>query len=114
MTRSRPSAVAEGNPEIPPAPAFARAFDDAAPHLYALALRISGSARAAESVVEQTLLEAWRAHPEAIREPTFGTLARRCRDLALVRSGKRWIATVRRRPAARRSLGRDRRAIGSP
>ena len=79
MTRSRLSAVAEGNPEAPPAPAFARAFDDAAPHLYALALRIAGSAGAAESVVEQTLLEAWRGRPEAVGEPTFGTLARRLR-----------------------------------
>jgi len=105
MTRSRPSAVAEGSPETPPAPAFATAFDAAAPHLYALALRIAGSAGEAESVVEQTLLEAWRAHPEAVREPRFGILARRCRDLALVRSGKRWIAAVRRRPAPRRPDG---------
>jgi RNA polymerase sigma-70 factor (ECF subfamily) len=75
-----------------------RRFDATAPALYSLALRITGAAAEAEDVVEQTLLEAWRMRPESAPAPRFATLARRCRDLALVRSGKRSVTSVRRRP----------------
>lgn len=67
--------------------------------LYSLALRITGDARAAEDVVEHTLIEAGRAAGTAAFEIPLGTLMRRCRTLALVRAGKRPIAALRRRPA---------------
>jgi len=76
-----------------------------APGLYALALRITGAAGEAEDVVEQTLIEAWRTDPAAAAAFPFATLARRCRDLALVRSGRRSIGSVRRRRAAWPQVG---------
>lgn len=65
--------------------------------LYALALRITGGAGEAEDVVAQTLIEAGRVHRGPATGLPLRALARRCRDLALVRSGKRSMAEVRRR-----------------
>jgi RNA polymerase sigma-70 factor (ECF subfamily) len=100
MTKPRPSTPATGRADSPAAGALARLHDATAPGLYALALRITGAAGAAEEVVEQTLIEAWRADPAAAPELPFAALARRCRDLALVRSGKRSAGSVRQRRSA--------------
>ena len=78
-----------------------RIHDATVSGLYALALRITGAAGEAESVVAQTLIEAWRADPAAAPGLPFASLARRCRALALVRSGKRSIGSVWLRAAAR-------------
>ena len=67
--------------------------------LYALALRITGGAREAGEVVEQTLIEPGPAR-FPISVAALASLTRRCRDLALVRSGKRAITSVRRRSGA--------------
>jgi DNA-directed RNA polymerase specialized sigma24 family protein len=75
-----------------------RLCDRTVPDLYALALRIIGGAREAEEVVEQTLLEAWSARGAASAH--LALLVRRCRSLALVRSGKRSIEGTRRAPAS--------------
>ena len=93
-------------PDAAPKPAGAgdavaarrRLIDHAGPALHALALRIAGTAGDAQDVVEQTLLEAWRADRAGAAETSFAALARRCRDLALARSGKRAIGRIRRRP----------------
>src|SRR5258706_1073744 len=91
-------------PMITPRPAgSARAESDPSPGeesmavLYALALRITGGAGEAEDVVAQTLIEAGRVHRGPATGLPLPALARRCRDLALVRSGKRSMAEVRRR-----------------
>lgn len=79
------------------ADAIGRLCDRTAPDLYALALRIIGGAGEAEEVVEQALLEAWTARGDAETHATL--LVRRCRSLALVRSGKRSIESTRRSPS---------------
>ncbi len=97
MTRPRPSTPATGYADSPAVGTHAPLLEEAASGLYALALRISGVTGEAEDVVEQTLIEAWRADPAAAPGLPFATLARRCRDLALVRSGKRSVGSVRQR-----------------
>lgn len=97
MTQPRPTTPATGDVEGPAAAALARLHDAMAPVLFALALRITGAAAEAEDVVEQTLLEAWRTDPAMAPALRLPALARRCRDLALVRSGRRSIGSVRRR-----------------
>ena len=82
--------------------------------LYSLALRITGDARAAEDVVEHTLIEAARTvGPTAFGIP-YGALIRRCRALALVRAGKRPITTLRLGSSwAAAAPGRDDGANGT-
>jgi DNA-directed RNA polymerase specialized sigma24 family protein len=90
-------------PERPAGPdgAAGMALDDRAVDvLYALALRITGSSADAEDVVADAVARGGRDEP-----PGHGldaALIRRCRELALVRSGKRLVgrARARRRSAA--------------
>lgn len=104
MTQIFPAVPAPGGPVTPGGEAPGRLAERTVQQLYALALRITGGAREAEDVVEQTLVEAGRADPAPTSELRFEALVRRCRDLALVRSGKRSIGAVRqRRPVAPRA-----------
>lgn len=91
--------------------AMSRLYDRTASDLYAVALRIIGSANEAEEVVEQTVLEAWSAGNAATAHAAL--LVPRCRSLALVRSGKRSIESTRRAPARAAPHAVDGRARGA-
>ncbi|HEY6865815.1 MAG TPA: hypothetical protein VI792_01075 [Candidatus Eisenbacteria bacterium] len=111
MTVSPPEAGPQPAGAGGAAPAMGRLVDRAGPALHALALRIAGTASDAHDVLEQTFIEAWERNPETTAEASFVALARRCRDLALVRSGRRPIGRVRLRTMRAPPSGRGTAAL---
>ncbi len=99
MPQPEPAIAPPGRPAGPAREARSALHESAIEALYGLALRITGSARDAEDVVEDTIAQARRDEPRVSLESPLA-LVRRCRELALVRSGKRAIALVRRRHPA--------------
>lgn len=96
MPQPEPAIAPPGRPVGPAGDAPVALHEQAIDVLYALALRITGSARDAEDVVVDTIVQALTHVPATSLASPLG-LVRRCRELALVRSGKRAIALVRRR-----------------